>query len=51
VSECDHEWKMIDDSFDHEFGTEQIYYYECEHCGATKDLEAGDYCDPFEETK
>jgi len=40
---CDHEWKFQDDSFDHEFGCEQVHYWECELCGATKDMEPGDY--------
>lgn len=31
--ECDHEWKEIDASFDHEFGTEQVFYRECQKCG------------------
>lgn len=44
--EYDHHWELQDASFDHEFGCEQVYYYECQHCGKTKDLEAADY-DPF----
>lgn len=31
--DCDHEWKEVDASFDHEFGTEQLFYRECEKCG------------------
>lgn len=31
--ECDHEWKEVDASFDHEFGTEQVFYRECQKCG------------------
>lgn len=34
---CDHEWEFQDDSFDHEFGTEVIHYWECPKCGATTD--------------
>lgn len=30
---CEHEWEHIDDSFDHEFGTEQIHCWRCESCG------------------
>jgi len=30
---CDHEWEFIDESFDHEFGTEVIYTWECQKCG------------------
>ncbi len=37
--ECDHDWKTIDASFDHEFGTERIFYDECQKCGATKTTE------------
>lgn len=37
--ECDHEWKFVDDSFDHEFGRERIHYMRCEKCDATKDCE------------
>jgi len=33
----DHDWKFVDESFDHEFGTEVVHYYECKHCNATKD--------------
>lgn len=32
---CDHDWKFVDDSFDHEYGVEQIHYYECQLCGET----------------
>lgn len=39
----DHDWKFQDDSFDHEFGTEQAHYWACSRCGATRDMEAGDY--------
>ena len=33
---CDHEWSFVDDSFDHEYGTEFIYYEECLLCGANR---------------
>lgn len=36
---CDHDWQHIDDSFDHEFGTEQVHSCLCEKCGATKPYE------------
>ena len=40
---CVHEWKKIDASFDHEFGTEVIIYYECQLCGCeTKDEPASE---------
>ena len=38
-NECDHDWELKDDSFDHEFGCEQIQYYECVNCEATRDLD------------
>lgn len=34
--ECDHEWEHHDDSFDHEFGTEQVHSWVCEKCGAVR---------------
>lgn len=40
---CDHEWVFQDDSFDHEFGTEVIRYWQCEKCGASKPTCAADY--------
>lgn len=42
---CDHEWKFIDDSFDHEFGTEQIYYDECQKCGETRKCQGKEWYD------
>ena len=41
----DHDWEFVDDSFDHEFGTERIHYWSCTKCWATKDVEAEDYDD------
>jgi hypothetical protein len=39
VPQCwGHEWEVVDDSFDHEFGTEKMVYERCELCGATRDL-------------
>ena len=43
--ECDHEWVIQDDSFDHEYGTEVIRYFVCKHCDAVRDIESGDYDD------
>jgi len=42
-SPCDHEWEFVDDSFDNEYGTEQVHYFRCSKCDATKDMEPGDY--------
>lgn len=43
VHECD--WKFQDDSFDHEFGCERVWYFVCEECGATRDFGPNDYGD------
>lgn len=40
----EHEWKARDESFDHEYGTQQVHFYECELCGATRHPEPGDDC-------
>lgn len=34
--DCDHEWEVRDDSFDHEFGTEVIIYEKCVKCELTR---------------
>lgn len=39
----DHDWELQDDSFDHEFGTKVIVYYECQNCGATKPVGDHDF--------
>lgn len=39
MSDCDHEWEVIDDSFDHEYGTEQIVFQRCVLCDAEQDYE------------
>ena len=36
TEECDHEWEVIDESFDHEMGCEQIIYLQCSVCGKEK---------------
>lgn len=36
ASHIDHNWDMVDYSFDHEFGTEHCTGYECQRCGATR---------------
>jgi hypothetical protein len=41
--ECDHNWKVIDDSFDHAFGTQYIPLYErCTLCGEEQSHEPYD---------
>lgn len=49
--ECDHDWKFVDDSFSHEFGTEQIHFKECQICGITENVSSSDYefDDPVDE--
>lgn len=32
--ECDHEWEVVDDSFDHEYGCERIVFERCRLCDA-----------------
>lgn len=36
---CDHDWEEVDDSFDHEYGTEQIHYRRCLKCGLEAEAE------------
>lgn len=44
--ECDHDWETVDDSFDHEFGTETILYRKCSKCDKESEF---DYDPPFYE--
>jgi len=37
MDKCDHELELIDESFDHEYGTEVIQFMQCIICGATSD--------------
>lgn len=37
--EFDHDYVFQDDSFDHEYGVERIWYYRCQACGATADID------------
>jgi hypothetical protein len=41
--EFDHDYEAIDDSFDHEYGTQQVFYKRCKACGHEADIEAHDY--------
>jgi len=45
MENCDHDWEFADDSFDHEYGCEQIHYWRCVLCRATRDMEDSDYPD------
>jgi hypothetical protein len=42
--ECDHDWVFVDESFDHDLGTETVHYWRCSECDATRGMEPGD-CD------
>lgn len=33
ASRIDHDWQFHDDSFDHEFGKQVAFHWECERCG------------------
>ena len=35
---CDHNWELIDASFDHEYGVEQILFYRCTLCDKEKEF-------------
>lgn len=34
--ECDHEWEVVNDSFDHEYGCEVIVFERCVLCGVER---------------
>jgi hypothetical protein len=38
----EHDFEFVDDSFSHEYGTEQIFYFQCA-CGETRECEPGDF--------
>jgi len=35
----DHDWELIDDSFDHDYGVEFIQYERCFACGKMRDCD------------
>jgi len=37
--DCNEELEFVDDSFDHEFGTEIIQYYYCNNCDREIEIE------------
>lgn len=56
TSECevpgggfDHDFEWIDDSFDHEFGTEVCGHWECTDCGAVDEKREPPYGDDFDD--
>jgi rubrerythrin len=47
--EYDHDFKYIDDSFSHEYGTEICGYWECQTCGTVnEDKEPPGACEVFD---
>jgi hypothetical protein len=46
---CDHEWRIRDDSFGHEFGTEIVVCWECDKCGEQKPYSSRDDGGPRED--
>lgn len=46
-----HQLEVIDESYDHEFGCEQIFFYRCSVCGSTseEDTQIPDYVEGDEE--
>lgn len=39
TEECDHEWETVDDSFDHEYGCEQIVFQRCAVCDEEREYD------------
>lgn len=37
--ECDHDWEVVDDSFDHEYGCERIVFERCRLCDAEQEYD------------
>lgn len=37
TAKCDHDLQVVDDSYDHEYGVEQIFYHQCIKCDATQE--------------
>jgi hypothetical protein len=40
---CDHDWDFVDESFDHEYGTERVHFWRCKLCDAEREMEYSDY--------
>jgi hypothetical protein len=45
---CDHEWALQDESFDHEFGCQQVFFLRCEHCGLEAPADLSDLDDNYD---
>lgn len=37
--ECDHDWEVVDESFDHEYGCERIVFERCRLCDAVQEYD------------
>jgi hypothetical protein len=44
-ADCDHAWEVVDDSYDHEFGTENIVFERCIHCDEEREHEPRQFDD------
>lgn len=40
MKDCDHEWEIIDQSYDHEYGCETIIFQKCIICGEERDYDS-----------
>lgn len=45
VALCDHDWEIVDDSFDHAYGCEKIIYKRCLNCDAVEPYEPESFID------
>ena len=45
---CEHDWRLVDASFDHEYGCEQVVYDECAKCDQVRPHEHYDCWEGYE---
>lgn len=38
-AQCDHDFEFVNDSFDHEYGTERIHFERCTKCGLEREAD------------
>lgn len=43
---CDHDMEFVDDSFSHEYGTKQIFYWRCKLCEKIEEV-TEDYIEDY----
>ena len=48
-NEFDHDLECVDESFDHEYGTQTIEYMQCMRCGFEPDVTPYEYYGPGDE--